>query len=103
MCCCVLLPSAVSVSHRSPGSFLCGSHSTTAATLEGLPLVAPANGASVCMRIFVCGRAILNLTSWTIPAFTSEFQEHSRITAAVQQLQQKRYDNTGEARIGSYT
>ena len=52
------------------------------------------------MRVCVfCGRAILNITTWTIPTHVSfEFRKHARSTGAVQQQQQQR-SNTSEPHI----
>ena len=61
--------------------------------LQSIIVVTATNGASVCVRVCVCVRAILN-TSWTIPTYTAfEFQKHPRSTAAVQQQQQQQQRN----------
>ena len=75
-------------------------HGRTAAILQGLLWVTATNGASVCMRVYVlCGRTILNTTTWTIPTRTSfELIKHPRSTAVFQQQQQQRY-NTSELHI----
>ena len=70
---------------------------TTAAVLQGLLFVTSANSVLfLCvMECVLCGRAILNTTTWTIPTQTSfEFQKHPRSTSAVKQEQQ--WCNTSE-------
>lgn len=95
VCSCIWVP------RRPPSALLSGSRGTTAAALQGVPLVTAPNGAPVCCA-WMCQPKECNLDDFYSTSISSQFQNHRAELRPAAAVQQQQRCSSSESHTGSY-